>query len=991
MEDVKKTILLVEDDVVIALIKIQRLKKIGYDVLHSTTGEKAVKVVSKGKSSIDLILMDIDLGKGMDGSQTAQEILKNCDIPIVFLSSHTEKEVVKKTEKITSYGYIDKDSDITVLNASIKMAFKLFDAHIEINKKNMAIKAGNENLRVTIKQLETANNALIQSEKKLRINAERTRRAHIIGRVGNWEYDIKTNRIWGSEGAKKIYNIPLDTGTFSLDEIEAMDCDKERLKQSLMDLIYKGAVYDLEFKIKPVGSNEWKWLHSIAELEKDENGNTIKVVGVVRDITIQKEYEASLLKLSQAIDNSSDIIFMLDKDGIINFMNPRFTDVYGYTKEEIIGIATPGILNHEIVDAEKEIFFWKYPNSTESYKSDFKNKSKNGNLIFVEATIDPLFNVYGELTGFLEIQRDVTYRRDAEEKIRQSEESLSIMLQSIGDAVIATDVNGAITLINPPAEKLTGWSCKDALNKPLPEVFRIIDAKTRKAVEDPVNKVLKYGKIVGLANGTALISKTGNEYQIADSAAPICDKDGAIQGVILVFSDISEKYEAAKQIASLARFPEENPNPVLRISSDGALLYSNLAASELLEQRLHTDKQKISDEWIEIIKNVYTSNRSLEQDFILQNTKTFHFVFTPVKDSDYVNVYGLDISERKKEESERNRLEKLFEAMFNNIPDAVIITDKDHKIQLANKGVKNIFGYEDDELIGRLSGLLYSSTEAFKEAGSAVFDEDSKRREFRFVSTYIDKSHRVFSGETIGAKLYDNKGHWIGNLAITRNISQQTKLISDLSAAKERAEESEKEKELLMKEVHHRIKNNMSTIEGLLSIQANSLENREAAEALRDAGKRVHCMMLLYDKLYRSEDVDHLSINEYLSPLIANILSNISLPETKITKKVNVGDIILDAKRMSILGIIINEIVTNIVKYAFVGRETGEITIEALDKANHIMISIEDNGVGIPEEVVTSDTSGFGIKLVQMLTQQLDGTLQIERREGTKVILKFDR
>jgi GAF domain-containing protein/CheY-like chemotaxis protein len=126
-----KRILLVEDEVIIAMMEKQELETMGYSVDFVSTGESAVKSVEAGESSYDVILMDIDLGKGKDGTQAAEEILKEHDIPVVFLSSHSEPEIVGKTEKITSYGYVLKDSSFVILDASIKMALKLFDEKVE--------------------------------------------------------------------------------------------------------------------------------------------------------------------------------------------------------------------------------------------------------------------------------------------------------------------------------------------------------------------------------------------------------------------------------------------------------------------------------------------------------------------------------------------------------------------------------------------------------------------------------------------------------------------------------------------------------------------------------------------------------------------------------------------------------------------------------------------------------------------------------------------
>lgn len=134
-----KTLLLVEDDSLLAMTETRWLSKAGYKVIHVPTGEKAVDTVKSNKDEIDLILMDINLGSGIDGTEAAREILCENDIPLLFLSSHTEKEVVEKTEKITSYGYVVKDSKEVVLLASIKMAFKLFNANKALREKEKAL------------------------------------------------------------------------------------------------------------------------------------------------------------------------------------------------------------------------------------------------------------------------------------------------------------------------------------------------------------------------------------------------------------------------------------------------------------------------------------------------------------------------------------------------------------------------------------------------------------------------------------------------------------------------------------------------------------------------------------------------------------------------------------------------------------------------------------------------------------------------------------
>jgi PAS domain S-box-containing protein len=146
--DEKKVILLVEDEALIAMTESMELKNYGYNVIHVLNGLKAIEAVNNTKTTIDLILMDINLGNNLDGTEIAKIILKDHDIPLLFLSSHTEREIVNKTENITFYGYVVKDSGIIVLDASIKMAFRLHEAYVDLKKQKIELENKKKNLQI---------------------------------------------------------------------------------------------------------------------------------------------------------------------------------------------------------------------------------------------------------------------------------------------------------------------------------------------------------------------------------------------------------------------------------------------------------------------------------------------------------------------------------------------------------------------------------------------------------------------------------------------------------------------------------------------------------------------------------------------------------------------------------------------------------------------------------------------------------------------------
>lgn len=225
-------------------------------------------------------------------------------------------------------------------------------------------------------------------------------------------------------------------------------------------------------------------------------------------------------------------------------------------------------------------------------------------------------------------------------------------------------------------------------------------------------------------------------------------------------------------------------------------------------------------------------------------------------------------------------------------------------------------------------------------------------------------------------ELVENIASHIGTAFIRR---QDEKKIKTLLA----------EKELILKEVHHRIKNNMNTIYGLLTLQALSITDEATVTSLTDAGNRVRSMMHLYDKLYKNDDVTALSIKKYLPTLIEEIISNFQSKE-EVTLDIHIDKIILPTTTLQPLGIIVNELLTNIMKYAFKGKTAGVISVSAKLTGNLITLIIADNGNGIPESVSFDKSSGFGLVLVKGLTHQLGGNIRLERGQGTKFILEFE-
>ncbi len=322
-------------------------------------------------------------------------------------------------------------------------------------------------------------------------------------------------------------------------------------------------------------------------------------------------------------------------------------------------------------------------------------------------------------------------------------------------------------------------------------------------------------------------------------------------------------------------------------------------------------------------------------------------------------------------------LEKQFYDFFErNTSVMLLINPEIGKILDANPSAQQFYGFTRNQLIGMpISQLNLLSPEKILEEMKLAVSE--KRNYFRF-------QHRLSNGEIRNVEVHS-----------TPLISNQETLlfsiihdVTDRTLAEAKIATLLDEKEILLREVHHRIKNNMSMIYSLLELQIDSIKHPSAISALTDAASRVQSMAMLYDKLYLTQDYDQISVSQYLNSLTSEIVSNFPNSEF-ISLELDIDDADLDVKRLQYLGIIVNEILTNIMKYAFEKHQEGNISISGRILNTDYLMSIKDNGKGMPESIDFENPSGFGLSLIQFLSKRLNAILSIERKNGTEIHIRL--
>lgn len=284
---------------------------------------------------------------------------------------------------------------------------------------------------------------------------------------------------------------------------------------------------------------------------RDANGTLIAASKIIRDITERKQANRTIAQvqglLSLIVASSDDAILSKDLNGTITSWNRGAERMFGYTAEEMIGSSILRIIPPDRHSEEAAILS-KLRRGERIDHYETVRRKKDGRLFDISITVSPLTDEGGNVVGASKIARDISEQKRAQRALHESEERWRVTLESIGDAVVATDASAEVTFVNQVAAGIMGRPIEDIQGRPLADVFKIVNEGTRLTVESPVDRVIREGLVVGLANHTVVIRPNGTEVPIDDSAAPIRDRDGRLLGVVLVFRDISEHKKTEVQL-----------------------------------------------------------------------------------------------------------------------------------------------------------------------------------------------------------------------------------------------------------------------------------------------------------------------------------------------------------------------------------------------------------------------------------------------------------
>ena len=353
-------------------------------------------------------------------------------------------------------------------------------------------------------------------------------------------------------------------------------------------------------------------------------------------------------------------------------------------------------------------------------------------------------------------------------------------------------------------------------------------------------------------------------------------------------------------------------------------------------------------------------------------------------DNFYAVMVARDITERMEAEKAVMQSEEKYRALFEYSPDFIILITPGGEIIDINKSTKKFVNLSKAELIGKsilkLGVLFEDDIKEFIEIGHELINGESIEP---FEFNVIDKNGQICWMEAHLSLLEKGRGDTaiqviLHNITKRKNYEKQIK-------------QSLNEKEVLLKEIHHRVKNNLQIISSLLNLQSRYIKDENAIGVFKESQNRIKSMALIHEKLYQSEDITKIDFAEYIRSLTFHLFRSYSIDQSAVRLSINFEGVLFDIDTSIPCGLIINELISNSLKYAFPGGRKGKISVDIQLDGEKCVLIISDDGVGFPEGLDFQNTETLGLRLVNILVSQINGVITLDKHEGTSFKIEFTK
>jgi PAS domain S-box-containing protein len=764
--------------------------------------------------------------------------------------------------------------------------------------------------------------------------------------------------------------------------------------------------HDLEFKYKKRTDD----LKTANQQLREEIIDRWRVEEALRESQQQLE-----LFFSQSLDG---FFFMMldepvqwddifDKEKVLDyvFANGRVTKAndaliaqYGATREEFIGLTLNSFFSHNLAGG-REIIRQLFEAGRIHIESD--DRKFDGTQMWVEGDYICIYDRQGRIAGHFGVQRDISDRKKAEAALKESEERFRQLAENIKSVFWMIGVKSQeMIYISPSYEKIWGRSCAD-LYTSHQDFVEAIHPEDRDYVVTSFSKVFQGENEIEYR----VVRPDGEIRWIRDRAFPIKNSIGEVYRIVGIAEDISERKQVQKELQDAKQMYQQ----ILDAITD-MILVKGPQSRIVWANKAFRDYYRMENQELAGIVDPQFQEPSYIQQYLLDDARVFNTgetckiceephldhegkikYFDTIKspifntEGQVVMTVGVsrDTTERKQAEKALRESEECFRQLAENIQDSFwLLSTELNCILYISPAYEQIWGRSIEELYANSQNWIEwvhsEDQHLLLDAHPRVLAGESTNREYRIWrpdGTIRWVCDRAFPIHDESGKVYRIAG-------ICEDISERKFTEARIQAALH-------EKEILVKEIHHRVKNNMQVISSLLQLQAQYIEDEATLSLFEESQTRIHSMALIHEQLYQSENIDRIDLLPYVENLVANLYQSFGCCHDTIQLNLNVDQISLNIETAIPCGLIINELVSNSLKYAF-SQKGGEISIDFYQiEDQQFHLRIKDNGVGFPVDFDVENTETLGLRLVRMLTHQLEGTLAIDSQYGTCYDVNF--
>jgi PAS domain S-box-containing protein len=571
---------------------------------------------------------------------------------------------------------------------------------------------------------------------------------------------------------------------------------------------------------------------------------------------------------------------------------------------------------------------------------------------------------------------------------QRAQQDLDRIFKLSGDLICTASMTHFLS-VNPAGERMLGYSQEELRDIPFMDLIHPEDiGSTGKVLVEE----LKKGKsVIGFVNRYR--GRDGAYRWLEWVTHPVPEEDR----LYAVARDITGRKEREDQLLLLKKTVEMISTGITIAGLDGRIVYTNPS-----EARMHGyNADELVGENVSIFmpdgkEDAFQRERTVDEvrgwkewareiEEVRRDGSVFPVMLKslPVELSDkrgaYIITTSEDITERKKDE------EKLMlqAQMIDLLKDSLVTTGMDGVVTSWNRGAERLFGYTSFEATGRHISFVYPPEEHdnLQETINLLKEKGRHEAEVRMRR----KSGEPFYAILSLSMIYDEKGDAAGMLGYSIDVTQRKRMEEELRNALE-------QKDLLMREVYHRTKNNMNIIQSLLRLQSGHVKDREVLNSLSETAYRVRAMSMIHERLYRAGDLSRINIREYLQSLATELFNGVGSEADRIALRIDVPEIMMDVDQVIPAGLIVNELLTNSLKYAFPDGRSGEVLVELKDRDRETFeLAVSDNGIGLPGGLDIPSLRTFGLQLVSSLSAQIDGRLDVSGGNGATFRITFGK